>query len=90
MDENIFLQGYWQYAFSSVSRVYDSDSKDALVQVYEADISPAGSAHDRACELWQQIVGIERIKKVAEDLKLSVAEVVYGSEHVKKHHKNAD
>ena len=65
MDENIFLQGYWHYAFSSVTRQFDTEGKEALTQVYEADVSPAGSAYDRACELWQQIVGIEKIKEIA-------------------------
>lgn len=32
------------------------------MELYEADIAPAGSAHDRACELFQQIVGYNKIK----------------------------
>jgi hypothetical protein len=58
MDENWILGGYFHYAFSSVSR-YLNTSEDAenkfpkyLNNIYEADVSPIGSAHDRACELY--------------------------------------
>ena len=36
------------------------------------------------------LIGIEVVKEMAEKLDLSVAEVVYGQEHVKEHHKNAE
>lgn len=45
MDENPILGGYFHYAFSEAAR-------DNNV-IYEADVSVAGSAHDRACELMQ-------------------------------------
>jgi hypothetical protein len=57
MDENWILGGYFHYAFSSVSR-YLNPSSDSekfpkyLDNIFEADVSPIGSAHDRACELY--------------------------------------
>ena len=81
MDENPILQGYFHYAFTD-------EAHGGKVSVYEADISPAGSAHDRACELWQQIVGFKKVKQIAEKKGCSVAEVVYGKEHVKKYHRD--
>lgn len=51
MDENPILGGYFHYAFSKIAREISKDR--ILDQIYEADVSPAGSAYDRACELWQ-------------------------------------
>lgn len=55
-------------------------------EIYEADVHPFGSLHDRACELYQQLVGIIRTKKAAEMNKLILAEQVYGQEHFQKDH----
>ena len=79
MDENLLLGGYWHYAHAMASRQREPDaSAGSLVQLYEADVSPAGSAYDRACELWQMIVGIDKVKEIADKMGCTVAEVVYG------------
>ena len=78
MDENPILGGYFHYAFSEAARENNV--------IYEADVSVAGSAHDRACELMQQIVGITKIRQIANNKGLSVAEVVYGKDHIQKEH----
>ena len=53
MDENALIQGYFHYAFDRASRQYTKDITGGAVQhIYEADVSPLGSAHDRTCELW--------------------------------------
>ena len=54
-DENWFLDGYFHYAYAMAG-----DGP-----LFEADVSVAGSAHDRSCELWQQIVGINKVEKLA-------------------------
>ena len=33
--------------------------------VYVAVVTPIGGIHDRACELYQQLVGINNIRKIA-------------------------
>ena len=62
MDENWILGGYFHYGFSKVSRYLNHSeggiktttggSEQYLSQVFEADVSPIGSAFDRACELY--------------------------------------
>jgi hypothetical protein len=64
MDENWVMGGYFHYAFSKQARDLGKDSKgnnQYISNVYEADVSPIGSLHDRACELYQQIIGIQRL-----------------------------
>ena len=51
-DKNYLFRGYFHYCF-------DKDVKGEH-SVYEADVNPFGSLHDRACELYQQLVGINR------------------------------
>jgi len=82
------LDGYYHYAFSNVAR--EKTNGKRLMDFYEADIAPAGSAHDRACELFQQIVGYNKIKSIAEKLNLKVAELVYGVQHVHQEHRNGE
>eukprot|EP00351_Strombidinopsis_sp_SopsisLIS2011_P000985 CAMPEP_0116885178 /NCGR_PEP_ID=MMETSP0463-20121206/18445_1 /TAXON_ID=181622 /ORGANISM="Strombidinopsis sp, Strain SopsisLIS2011" /LENGTH=111 /DNA_ID=CAMNT_0004543173 /DNA_START=84 /DNA_END=419 /DNA_ORIENTATION=+ len=49
-DESPLFGDYWKYV---------SDSGVAANHtIYQADIAPLGSIHDRACELYQQLVGI--------------------------------
>jgi hypothetical protein len=55
LDENWILNGYFHYAFSHISRligVNEKGEKMYLKELYEADVSPVGSVHDRACELY--------------------------------------
>lgn len=43
-DKNLLIKGYFHYCFQEeVSRGH---------QIYEADVNPFGSVHDRACELY--------------------------------------
>ena len=50
--------------------------------VYVAVVTPIGGTHDRACELYQQLVGINNIKKYANidkyDFGPELVKVVYG------------
>ena len=55
-DENWILGGYFHYAFSKIARYAGKDGNNIplyINNIYEADVSPIGSAHDRACELYQ-------------------------------------
>eukprot|EP00347_Sterkiella_histriomuscorum_P016179 403354185 len=92
MDENWILGGYFHYAFSKTARYLGIDEQTLqpiyMNNIYEADVSPIGSAFDRACELYQQIIGEERIRQIAQEQDISLAEAVYGKTHVKDHHRN--
>ena len=68
IDENMILGGYFHYAHSRTARQLSDGT--FLNSLYEADVSPSGSAHDRACELFQQLVGINTVKAIAEELKI--------------------
>lgn len=57
MDENVWIRGYFHYCLNS------DDVGDH--EIYEADVAPYGSFHDRACELYQQLVGIKQINNIA-------------------------
>ena len=56
-------------------------------EIYEADVGGISSVHDRACELYQQIVGIMKVRANAEKNHLEVAEQVYGAEQVRTKHR---
>ena len=89
-DENIIVGGYFAYAFSHHTRFLGRDSKGRkqyLSNIYEADVSPLGSIHDRACELYQQLIGKFRIQAFADKQNLTISEAVYGKDHVHEHHK---
>ena len=51
--------------------------------IYQADLGPIQSLHDRACELYQQIIGIVNFKdqRGITDNGVSLARAVYGEEH---------
>jgi hypothetical protein len=49
-DETLVMGDYFQYASNQAIRGSN--------EVYHADVSPFGSMHDRACELYQQLIGI--------------------------------
>ena len=53
MDENWIMRGYFHYAFSRTTRLINEEADKYINNVYEADVSPLGSVHDRACELYQ-------------------------------------
>ena len=46
------------------------------------------SVHDRACELYQQIVGILKIKEKAAKNEVNLSEQVYGKDQVQKKHRS--
>jgi len=54
MDENWVMGGYFHYGFSGESREYldKMGEKSFIKNIYEADVSPVGSVHDRACDLY--------------------------------------
>lgn len=88
-DESYLFQGYFHYAF--MSEVIGKSNN----LIFEADVSPFGSVHDRACELYQQLIGIQSLKEEAEHHsecsenekhELNIADLVYGKEHVEHEH----
>ena len=57
-------------------------------KVYQADVGPFNSLHDRACELYQQLVGIVTFK-ANRDIKSNgteLARAVYGEGHFDREH----
>ena len=80
-DKSFLIRGYFHYAQE------DDVCGDNLV--YEADVSPFGSHHDRACELYQQLVGASRFEAVGHSLGCHMAELVYGETHFYKEHKDS-
>lgn len=62
---------------------------DTDEEIYEADVGGLSSVHDRACELYQQIVGIMRVQKSAETNKVPIADQVYGAGQVEQKHRTS-
>ena len=54
--------------------------------MFEADVSPIGSAFDRACELYQCLTGKFRLEALCREKGLELSEAVYGREHVRQCH----
>ena len=58
--------------------------------LFQADVGPLQSVHDRACELYQQLIGIiplkERAGLSADDCGPALARQVYGEEHFDQCH----
>ena len=58
--------------------------------MYIAVISPIGGYHDRACELYQQLVGITALRKKNRlknnDNGLNLVKAVYGEKHTCEEH----
>jgi len=77
-DQNALLRSYWSNFYS----VLDKDE-----DIYEADVGGMSSIHDRACELYQQIIGIVKTKENAEKNRKQLSEQVYGSDHVETKHR---
>lgn len=47
------------------------------------------SIHDRACELYQQIIGITRVQQSANKSGIGLTEQIYGKDHVAKNHRSS-
>lgn len=65
--------------------------KDGLYKdVYIASTSPIAGIHDRACELYQQLIGITNLKKMAglesNNNGPELVRMVYGPEHASDEH----
>lgn len=65
-DESYFFGDYFGY--TSDDRVQGNNV------IYQADIAPFGSLHDRACELYQQLIGIFKTQELAKSNSLTLAE----------------
>lgn len=74
--------------FSSDLNIILFLSIDPDEDVYEADVGGVSSIHDRACELYQQIVGIMKVREQATKNKIELAEQVYGVEQVRTKHRS--
>ena len=79
-DEGPIFGDYWSY-FSDPEVIRNH-------KVYQADVGPFNSLHDRACELYQQIVGIAPFKanRGLTDNGASLARAVYGEGHFDREH----
>ena len=82
-DEAPMLGDYWRYASNpEISKSLD---------IYQADVSSVGSLHDRACELYQQMIGIQNIRATHgldhDDNSEKLASAVYGATHFDSYHK---
>ena len=81
-DQSKLLGNYFLYALKqSVQPYWD---------VYVAVVNPFGGFHDRACELYQQLVGINALKKKAgisaNDNGPNLVRAVYGHQHYCEEH----
>lgn len=65
-DESYFFGDYFGY--TSDEKVQGENT------IYQADVAPFGSLHDRACELYQQLIGIFKIEENAKVNNLGLAE----------------
>jgi hypothetical protein len=74
------MRGYFHFCFDP--EVQSTHAPN----IFEADVHPFGSVHDRACELYQQLIGITRVSKDAEKEGLNLCEKVYGKDHASAHH----
>jgi len=79
-DESPAFGDYWKYLSDPIITKHH--------KLYQVDLGPVQSLHDRACELYQQLIGIIPFKEqrglVANDGEL--ARAVYGSAHFCEHH----
>ena len=79
-DEGPIFGDYWAYLSDpEVIRHH---------KVYQADVGPLNSLHDRACELYQQLVGIIDFKasRGITDNGPALARAVYGEAHFDRDH----
>jgi hypothetical protein len=54
-DQSSIMGAYFMYALKASVQPYND--------VYMAVVTPIGGLHDRACELYQQLVGINHVRK---------------------------
>jgi len=82
-DASWLLGNYFQYA---VQENVFGHNRDVFIAV----VSPIAGIHDRACELYQQLVGVNAIRERAglgkTDTGADLAKAVYGSEHFTEEH----
>ena len=82
-DASWLLGNYFQYALQENVVGHNQD-------VFIAVVSPIAGIHDRACELYQQLVGVNAIRERAglgkTDTGADLAKAVYGSEHFTEEH----
>ena len=83
-DASFILGNYFEYAFQKqVAKHHEGD-------IYIAVISPIAGYHDRACELYQSLVGITNFKKMhgikLKDNGPNLVRAVYGEEHACQEH----
>jgi nickel-dependent lactate racemase len=60
---------------------------DRNEEIYEADVGGFSTIHERACELYQQIIGIVKLRENSQKSGKEIADQVYGEAHVKKNHR---
>jgi hypothetical protein len=76
------LGNYFLYALKDSVQPYDD--------VYVAVVNPFGGIHDRACELYQQLIGINNLKKIQSinqnDNGPNLVRAVYGHQHYCEEH----
>lgn len=79
-DETPTFGDYWAYL---------SDPEIAKNNlIYQADVGPLNSLHDRACELYQQLIGIVNFKAMRglRGNGADLARAVYGEGHFDREH----
>ena len=83
-DASWVLGNYFEYALQK--EVIKNHEED----VYIASISPQQGIHDRACELYQQLIGINEIRQrhglESTDNGPNLAKAVYGTKHFHEEH----
>jgi triacylglycerol esterase/lipase EstA (alpha/beta hydrolase family) len=90
------LANYFHYALQKnvVKRGFSYRQNCYFKDVYTAHVSPLGGVHDRACELYQQLVGIEGIRHkcgfTSDYVGPGLVKAVYGPDHAFEEHSKQD
>lgn len=85
-------RNYFQFALEKnvAQRSVSMGANHLGHNIYIASLSPIGGIHDRACELYQQLVGITKIKKKVGlergDNGPNLVKTIYGPAHCEKEH----
>lgn len=85
-DSSTMLGNYFEYALrTQVAKHFEED-------LYIAVVSPAQGIHDRACELYQQLVGINNLRREWSlehtDNGPNLIKAVYGPQHFYEDHQH--
>ena len=85
-DSSTMLGNYFEYALrTQVAKHFEED-------LYIAVVSPAQGIHDRACELYQQLVGINNLRREwslkPNDNGPNLIKAVYGPQHFYEDHQH--